>query len=133
MAKETKKIINRVNLADVKGVTLTANRWTASSGSTYHSSYVSVLVAVSVANTLNANVYGRPEGEEIWIDLAEERFAYGYERQCEVTGYEIFREGVNGNFVDLDNVRVQYLQTACQMLMIPYSENIYDVKRQKDL
>ena len=133
MAKSTKTIFHKVDLSEIKGCTVTANRWTDSVNTTYHSVYISVLVPVDLANQLNANVYNRPDQEMIWVDLCENVFESGYDRGYEQTAYKLFKESVNGNFQDLENVKVGYISTACQMLMIPYFENVYDVKRKKDM
>ncbi len=126
-------VLHTVNLADVKGCTVTAKRWCDSVGGVYHSTEVSVLVSTEVANALGENVYNRPAGADIWVTIAENRFAYGYGNQYELTAYALFRAAVQGNFVDYDNVKVGTLYSFCNMAMIQYSENCTDVKRKKDL
>jgi len=133
MDKDTRITIARLTLEDIKGITLTGNRWTDSLGVTYHSTYVACLVDVEKANELNANHYNRPEGEQVWIDVVRNEFMPGHGNQYEYTGYTIFREAVQGNFVDFDNVSVRTLYTLCNMLSIPYYDNCNDVKRKKDL
>ena len=56
MDKDTRITIARLTLEDIKGITLTGNRWTDSLGVTYHSTYVSCLVDVEKANELRGDV-----------------------------------------------------------------------------
>lgn len=130
---DTKTIHHRININDIKSVTLTAKRWADSVGVTYHSAYVSVLVSSEIANTLNANIYNRPDGEQIWVELVQDTFVCGYGRQYEQTGYTLFREAVDGDLSVLDNTRIGYLFQACDVLSIQYFENLDDVKRKKYL
>lgn len=113
------KIMKNINIQDIEQVHVTARRWFQKSyGNTYHSVYLSVLL----------------KGSDSYIDLGFEPFRYGYDRQYEQTALDLFYQCVDvPQKQDLESVKVAYLQTACQMLGIKYSEDVQDVSRKKDL
>lgn len=125
----TATIINKVKLKDIKAVSITAKRWTDSYGNTYHSVYLSALASREISNA------GFSDTNDIdldWMDLASESFTYGYDRQYDQTALELFKQVVEG--VNLEGKDfIAYLSTACRGLSIAFTENVYDVKRKKDL
>lgn len=124
-------IVNKVNANEIKEISITGKRWFQRSyGNTYHSVSVGVMVPVEVADRLNANKYGNECGN-VWIDLAYIGCEYGYERMFEQTALAMLTEAVQdapkewANFV--------YICQAAKALNVPYTENVYDVTRKKDL
>lgn len=116
---------------DIKEISITGKRWfQRSAGNTYHSVSVGVLVSVEVADRLNANTYGNKVGD-VWIDLAYVSDVYGYERHFEQTALVLFIEAVQDCPKEWRNLH--YICQIAQELKIPYSENVYDVPRKKDL
>lgn len=126
----SRTIFRTVKLEDVQGVTITANRWFKPvDANTYHSVYLGVLVTVERANELGANIYNRPISDgTVWIDLAQETFAYGYERGYDQTAFKLFDAGCTDTITDRGT-----LSRFCSDNGIKFSENVYDVKRKKDL
>lgn len=124
-------IFNTVNANEIKEISVTGKRWFQRSyGNTYHSANVSALVSVEVADRLGANQYGNKCGD-VWIDLGFVGFTYGYDRGFEQTALAILIEAVS-------DAPQEWKQNsyACQVataLNVPYTENVYDVSRKKDL
>lgn len=124
-------IINTVAASEIKEISITGKRWFQSSfGNTYHSVSVSALVAVSVADRLAANQYGTTAGD-VWIDLAYVSDVYGYERHFEHTALQCLILAVSD--APASWKKLPYICCAAESLNVPYSENVYDVKRKKDL
>lgn len=125
-------IINTVDANEIKEISVTGKRWFQRSyGNTYHSVSLGALVSVEVADRLGANKYGNKSGD-VWIDLAYVGFAYGYDRGFEQTALIVLIEAVKDA---PEEWRKQFVY-ACQVataLNVPYSENVYDVSRKKDL
>ena len=109
----------QISSKDIEQTHVSARRWFQKSyGNTYHSVYLSVLL----------------KGDNKYQTIIIEPFTYGYDRMYEQTALEMFYQAVLcPEKQDLENVRVAYLQTACQMLGIKYSEDVKDVKRKSDL
>ncbi|UYE98434.1 hypothetical protein XbC2_5 [Xanthomonas phage XbC2] len=126
----TRTVFRTVKLEDVKGVTITANRWfNRGDGNTYHSVYLGVLIPVERANELGANLYKRPISDgTVWIDLAQETFEYGYERCYDQTALALFDAGCSDTIADTGT-----LSRFCRESGIEFAENVHDVKRKKDL
>lgn len=124
-------IINTVNTAEIKSISVTGKRWFQRSyGNTYHSVSLSALVSVEVADRLGANKYGNTCGD-VWIDLAYVGFAYGYDRGFEQTALSALIEAVKDA-----PAAWRDMSYACQVataLNVEYCENVYDVNRKKDL
>lgn len=124
-------ILNKVSTSEIKEISITGKRWFQQSyGNTYHSVDVSVLVAASVANRLGANPYGIIHGD-VWIGLAYESDVYGYERHFEHTALQLLILAVND--APAEWKKLPYICQAAEALDVPYTENVYDVKRKKDL
>lgn len=124
-------IFNKVSTKEIKAVSVTGKRWFQRSyGNTYHSVSVHALVSFDVADRLGANKYGNTCGD-VWIDLGYVGFAYGYDRGFEQTALSILIEAVSDSPQDWkQNAYACQVATA---LNVPYSENVYDVSRKKDL
>lgn len=124
-------IINTVNAKEIKEISVTGKRWfQASAGNTYHSVSLGAMVSVEVADRLGANKYGNKCGD-VWIDLAYVGFTYGYERGFEQTALSALIETVVDAPASWRNM--SYACQAAKDLGVPYSENVYDVNRKKDL
>lgn len=124
-----KTIFATVNVKSIESLSLTANRWVDSYGNTYHSCYLSGLVQREISNAGFSHVN---DIESTWVDLAQETFTYGYDRQYDQTALDLFKECVTGiNFEDKDFI--SYLSSVCKGLNISLSVNVHDVKRKKDL
>lgn len=107
------------NIEDIQAVHVDAKRWfKKSEGNTYHSVNLSFLL----------------KDRKSYVSAIVEPFAYGYDRQYEQTALEMFYQVVDiPEKQDLDNVKVHYLQTACQMLGIVYSEDVQDVSKRSEM
>lgn len=124
-------IINTVSVNEIKEISVTGKRWfQRSAGNTYHSVNVSAVVSVEVADRLGANKYGNKCGD-VWIDLGYVGFAYGYDRGFEQTALAILIEAVSDAPQEWKN-NVYACQVATA-LNVPYTDNVYDVSRKKDL
>lgn len=126
-------IFNKVNANEIKEISITGKRWFQRSyGNTYHSVSVGAVVSRQTANNIDPEVYPLTERNgDVWIDLGLVDFAYGYERHFENTALSILIEAV----IDApeDWKKYGYICQVATELNIPYSENIYDVRRKKDL
>lgn len=117
--------------SEIKEISIVGKRWFQKSfGNTYHSVSIACLVSVEVADRLNANKYGNLVGD-VWVDLAYISDAYGYERHFETTALVLFIEAV----VDCPEEwrHLSYIRQIADTMNVPYTENVYDVKRKKDL
>lgn len=124
-------IFNNVSTSEIKEISITGKRWfQQSAGNTYHSVSVAALVPVAVADRLGANQYGNQVGD-VWIDLAYESDVYGYERHFEQTALQLLILAVND--APAEWKKLPYICQAAEALDVPYTENVYDVKRKKDL
>lgn len=124
-------IINTVNAADIKEISVTGKRWFQRSyGNTYHSVSLGAMVSVEVADRLGANKYGNKSGD-VWIDLAYVGFAYGYDRGLEQTALSAMIEAVKDSPEAWRNM--SYACQAARDLGVVYTQNVYDVSRKKDL
>uniref|UniRef100_UPI003D3C90A1 hypothetical protein n=1 Tax=Escherichia coli TaxID=562 RepID=UPI003D3C90A1 len=124
-------IINTVNSADIKEISVTGKRWFQRSyGNTYHSVSLGALVSVEVADRLGANKYGNKSGD-VWIDLAYVGFAYGYDRGFEQTALSAMIEAVKDAPAAWRGM--SYACQAAADLGVVYTESVYDVSRKKDL
>lgn len=124
-------IINTVNAADIKEISVTGKRWFQRSyGNTYHSVSLGALVSVEVADRLGANKYGNKSGD-VWIDLAYVGFAYGYDRGFEQTALSAMIEAVEDAPAAWRGM--SYACQAAADLGVVYTDNVYDVSRKKDL
>ena len=126
-------IFNTLNAADIKAISITGKRWFQRSyGNTYHSVSVGVLVNRETAHRINPAEYAA-EGRnvEFWIDLAYVSDVYGYERHFENTALVLLNEAV----IDAPEEwrKLHYICQVATALDVPYSENVYDVNRKKDL
>lgn len=124
-------IFNTVSSKEIKEISVTGKRWFQRSyGNTYHSVSVAVVVGKDTAERLG--VVTSPAGNgDVWIDLGYVGFAYGYDRGFEQTALAILIEAVT-------DAPQEWKQNsyACQVataLNVPYTENVYDVSRKKDL
>lgn len=127
-------IFNTVNANEIREISITGKRWFQRSyGNTYHSVSVAVLVSRETANRLDPEAYPLTERNgDVWIDLAYVRDVYGYERHFENTALVLLVEAVN----DAPEAWRKDLHYICQVataLNVPYSENVYDVNRKKDM
>lgn len=126
-------IFNTVQAADIKAISITGKRWFQSSyGNTYHSVSVGIIVDRATAHRINPEEWDA-EGRavEFWIDLAYVSDVYGYERHFENTALQCLIQAVSDapkEWADLS-----YICKVAELLGVPYSENVYDVKRKKDL
>ncbi len=124
-------IINTLNAADIKEISVTGKRWFQRSyGNTYHSVSLGALVSVEVADRLGANKYGNKSGD-VWIDLAYVGFAYGYDRGFEQTALSAMIEAVKDAPAAWRGM--SYACQAAADLGVVYTDNVYDVSRKKDL
>ena len=122
-------IFAHIDASEIKEISITGKRWTDSAGNTYHSVSVAALVPVAVADRVNGNQYGKTCGD-VWIDLAFDWMVYGYERHFEFTALELLAQAVNRPEWAKE---YRYICQAAAALNVPYSENVYDVRRKKDL
>lgn len=128
---QNSSVINTVSVSEIKEISITGKRWFQQSyGNTYHSVSVGAMVPVAVADRLGANKYGNQVGD-VWIDLAYESDVYGYERHFEHTALQLLILAVNDAPAEWKDLH--YICQAAEALDVPYSENVYDVKRKKDL
>lgn len=126
-------IFNTVTANEIKEISITGKRWFQRSyGNTYHSVSVGVVVSRETANRLDPAQYPLTErNADVWIDLAYVGEEYGYERMFEQTALAVLKEAVQdapkewGDFV--------YICQVATALNVPYTENVYDVSRKKDL
>lgn len=128
----TSNIINKINLSDIKEVSITAKHWFQKSyGNTYHSVSVSVIVTREAANKIDPTAYPLTEHNkaDVWIDIAYSPFVYGYERMYDQTALGLFEKHVCG----LPMTPRVYLSLLCRAVNIPFSEEVIDVNRKKDL
>lgn len=124
-------IFNTVNAADIKEISITGKRWFQRSyGNTYHSVSVAAVVSRETAEKLGANPSPAGSGD-VWIDLGYVGFAYGYDRGFEQTALAILIEAVSD--APQDWKQNSYACQVATALNVPYSENVYDVSRKKDL
>lgn len=126
-------IFNTVNANEIKEIHVTGRRWFQRSyGNTYHSVNVAAVVSRETANRLDPIAYPITErNSDVWLDLGDVGFAYGYERGFEQTALAILIEAVS-------DAPQEWKQNsyACQVataLNVPYTEDVYDVSRKKDL
>lgn len=126
-------IFNKVNAADIKQISITGKRWFQRSyGNTYHSVSVGILVNRETAHRINPEEWAATgRNDEIWIDLAYVSDVYGYERHFEHTALTLLIEAVDDAPQEWKNLH--YICQVATALDVPYSENVYDVNRKKDL
>lgn len=129
-------IFNTVQAADIKAISITGKRWFQSSyGNTYHSVSVGILVDRATANRIDPSKYGSETkpgwADEFWIDLTYVSDVYGYERHFEDTALRCLALAVSD--APKEWAGLAYICQAAKLLGVPYSENVYDVKRKKDL
>lgn len=126
-------IYHKINIEDVKEVSITAKRWFQKSyGNTYNSVMISVLVSNELATELGENEYYSIKGD-LWIDLCFVPFEYGYGNHFETIAKDAFIKCL----IDVPNkvkeVTTPYLRNICKEYDIAYYENVHDVPRKKDL
>lgn len=124
-------IFNNLNAANIKEISITGKRWFQRSyGNTYHSVSVAAVVSRETAEKLGANPSPAGKGD-VWIDLGYVSDVYGYERAFEQTALCVLRAALIDCPEDFKNMG--YICQAATALNVPYSENVYDVSRKKDL
>lgn len=128
-------IINKINLSDIKEISITAKRWFQKSyGNTYHSVIVSVVVSRQSANKIDPISYPLTErNRDVWIDVAYVPFEYGYGNHYCHTAMRALIEALNDcpEWVNIDNY--YHIDRLAKKLGVVYNENVYDVNRKKDL
>lgn len=124
-------IFAHIDASEIKEISITGKRWADSYGNTYHSVSVGAVVSRETANRLDPVKYPLTERNgDVWIDLAFDWMVYGYERHFEFTALELLAKAVSRpEWVK----EYRYICQAAEALNVPYSENVYDVSRKKDL
>lgn len=125
-------IFNTVKAADIKEISITGKRWFQRSyGNTYHSASVAAVVSKEVAEKCVGLPHYSAGNGNVWIDLAYVSDVYGYERHFEHTALQCLIQAVSD--APKEWAALAYICRAAELLGVPYSENVYDVKRKKDL
>ena len=125
-------IFNTVKAKEIKEISITGKRWFQRSyGNTYHSVSVAAVVSKEVAEKFEGLPHYPAGNGDVWIDLAYVGETYGYERHFEHTALKALAAAVSDSPKEWESFH--YICQAAELLGVPYSENVYDVNRKKDL